>query len=62
MQHTKLQHYYEVVEERVSAEVARVVVWEGAARNSTIESSLSSILDEDSDFIVSQRLKGVTAL
>ena len=44
----QLQHYYDVIAEKVSAEVAYVVVWEGAAGNKRIESGLGDIVDEDS--------------
>jgi hypothetical protein len=44
----KLQHYYEAIAERVSAEAAHVVVWEGAAKNRKIRSSLSVLVDEES--------------
>ena len=30
---TELQHYYEVLAEKLSADIAHTVVWEGAAKN-----------------------------
>ena len=42
---TKLQHYYEVLAKKLSADIAHTVVWEGAAKNQDVKRVLD-ILDE----------------
>lgn len=44
----QLQHYYDVIAEKVGAEVAEIVVWEGAAKNNKIKSSLEDLVYEES--------------
>ena len=45
----QLQHYYEVIAEKMSApDVAYVMVWEGAVKNKRIERDLGEIVDDDS--------------
>ena len=34
---TELQHYYEVLAEKLSADIAHTVVWEGAAKNQDVK-------------------------
>jgi hypothetical protein len=48
----KLQHYYEAIVEKVPPEVAHIVVWEGAAKNRKIMSTMNDIVDEESNFLV----------
>ena len=45
---SQLQFYYETVAEKVSPDVALVVVWEGAVKHAKIKSSLSDVMDEES--------------
>ena len=37
---TELQHYYEVLAEKLSADIAHTVVWEGAAKNQDVKNDL----------------------
>ena len=47
-----MQHYYEAIVEKVPPEVAHIVVWEGAAKNRKIMSTMNDIVDEESNFLV----------
>ena len=40
---TKLQHYYEVLAEKLSADIAHTVVWEGAAKNQDVRRTLEML-------------------
>ena len=46
--HIQLQHYYEVLAEKLSADIAQTVVWEGAAKNAKIEIGLKYWVEERS--------------
>ena len=48
---TKLQHYYEVLAEKLSADVAQTVVWEGAAKIPIIKSILETVLDNEGNMV-----------
>ena len=45
--HIQLQHYYEVLAEKLSADIAQTVVWEGAAKNATIKIGLSDVVNDN---------------
>ena len=45
--HIQLQHYYEVLAEKLSADIAQTVVWEGAAKNAKIKIGLNDVVDDD---------------
>lgn len=47
----QLQHYYNVMSEKVSKEVAQIVVWEGAVKNRKIKAGLSDLVDEDCELV-----------
>ena len=49
--HIQLQHYYEVLAEKLSADIAQTVVWEGAAKNAKIKISLNDVVDDDGGLV-----------
>ena len=48
---TKLQHYYEVLAEKLSADIAQTVVLEGAAKNQDVKKVLNYVLDNGRDMV-----------